>query len=706
MHGGDSKKLQDRLRSERALKRARQRAQRAQNPAQPSPCMSLINDLQRCPLNKPPVFYDERKTQEPGNDDPKIANNGIEYDYSKLSIRELFDDYGTAARKESIYGKQKTRQSYIYIISKVIDGRTFFKIGYSDIASKAVVGVRLESHKTTLIPGLKNIGFKLHYLFFYDRLVLGSDSTSYAHLIEQELHKYLRNHKEYSTYIIHYPSSRPSEWYLPSAGKFQEFMKYVLYFISVQIPKPKHAYHFSRQNNKDKRIYMDKFFPKTTPANIREFRHDFSEQMAQIKVTQKEEKSQIQLKKGSLQYFRDALLTIKEEGPPLGDDVEIKKVIFYNKATTSLLKSREYYVLLSSMGYNYKTLNAFIPLLGKASLINEGGDDDDDDLYVAHIGKVLQKMDQLDTIDNYGLRSNLNHYNNEGIQRAKVSYMSTFSDRVAIPINELSWLIGRYLKDTSGKTYTVTELHSPAKQADQVDEASCVEVDAKTLKKKKANAKKANIFTVIHLVVDYHDSKPPSLKLNADYGKEMKHMNPNNAKFSLHDFITIKKGFYEDPDTKEPINVAYDGIITAIEHKLWAPNKPPELCYDILFADGSEWFHTTASIDKNASLKSPNYEQQQERFLSKIKGSQQVRAKYIMEKLGFRGAMNDNDDDLLNNLSPVVTTRKRTRKKSPTKAKKVAPKTNKKKKTASPKKKTSTQKKRPKRNQKPKSQKK
>ena len=162
-------------------------------------CVNLGKDLEMCPIAMKKKLYESRKTQKSGKDDKKIAKNGIEYDYDKISIRELFDDYGTAAKKESIFGQKKNRQSYIYIISKVIDGRTFFKIGYSDIANNAVVGVRLESHKTTLIPGLKNIGFKLHYLFFYDRLIYGGE-TSYAHLIEQELHKYLRNNKKYQNH--------------------------------------------------------------------------------------------------------------------------------------------------------------------------------------------------------------------------------------------------------------------------------------------------------------------------------------------------------------------------------------------------------------------------------------------------------------------------------------------------------------------------
>ena len=194
-------------------------------------CVNLTNEMQICPLNNKKQKYEERKTQPSGKDDEKIKKMVLNTT-CKHSIR-LFDDHGISIKKDSLYGMKKNRQSYIYIISKVIDNRTFFKIGYSDIANNAVVGVRLESHKTTLIPGLKNIGFKLHYLFFYDRLLYGSE-TSYAHLIEQELHKFLRNHKEYKTFVIHYPSSRPSEWYLPDEGKYQEFMDYVLHFLSVQ----------------------------------------------------------------------------------------------------------------------------------------------------------------------------------------------------------------------------------------------------------------------------------------------------------------------------------------------------------------------------------------------------------------------------------------------------------------------------------------
>ena len=192
--------------SERLKRRERRQEIKDGMAAASNACLNLANDLQVCPLPHKKTAYETRKTQKSGKDDDEVKNHGVDYDYDKVSIRELFDDFGVAAKKESLLGEKKNRQSYIYIISKVIDGRTFFKIGYSDIAANAVVGVRLESHKTTLIPGLKNIGFKLHYLFFYDRLVYGGES-SYAHLVEQELHKYLRNNQEYKSFIIHYPSS-------------------------------------------------------------------------------------------------------------------------------------------------------------------------------------------------------------------------------------------------------------------------------------------------------------------------------------------------------------------------------------------------------------------------------------------------------------------------------------------------------------------
>ena len=618
------------LKSDRLKRRERREAIKENH------CVNLGKDLEMCPIATKKKLYESRKTQKSGKDDKKIAKNGIEYDYDKISIRELFDDYGTAAKKESIFGQKKNRQSYIYIISKVIDGRTFFKIGYSDIANNAVVGVRLESHKTTLIPGLKNIGFKLHYLFFYDRLIYGGE-TSYAHLIEQELHKYLRNNKKYQSYIIHYPSSRPSEWYLPDNGKFEDFMDYVLYFISVQVPKPKQAYWFLRHRNKDKRLSMDDFFPVSTPEDIREFRHDFASEMAQVKITQKVEKSKTQMKKGSLTYFKDALLNVRENKPPLGSDIEIKDVVFYNKTTTSLLKSREYYVLLSSPTKPYSWLNQFIPILGKSELVGK----EDDTYFVSHIGRVLEKMKEINTIDLYELRSNLNHYDGICIEEAKSRYMTVFEESVSIPKKDLSWLQGRYLKDKEQKVYKVEVLHTLSNNATKVDKATCVEVDETTLKERTPKVSiKGNIFTIIHLVIEYHDNNPPSLSLKDNYYTEMKHMNPHNTKFKLHDFIVIKEGYYKDPETSEPIMEKYDGLITNIEIKLWKKGENPALCYDILFEDGSEWFHLADSIDKNAKLKhkknSRVYKKAQKEFLGSIKGPLQASAQHMMEILGYR----------------------------------------------------------------------
>jgi hypothetical protein len=599
-------------------------------------CVNLTNEMQVCPIPQKKTAYESRKTQKSGKDDDEIKKDGVDYDYDKISIRELFDDFGVAAKKESLFGEKKPRQSYIYIISKVIDGRTFFKIGYSDIASNAVVGVRLESHKTTLIPGLKNIGFKLHYLFFYDRLVYGGE-TSYAHLVEQELHKYLRKHKEYKAYIIHYPSSNPSEWYLPDEGKFREFMDHVLYFIGVQVPEPKQAYWFIKNKGKEKRLNKDAFFPETTPEDIYEFRHDFSAQMAQVKITQRIEKSQQQLKKGTLSHFKGSLLSSKAS-PPLGDDVKIEGVVFYSKATTSLLKSREYYVVLSALTLSFQQLNQFIPILGKAELV---GRDDDDEEYVTHISHVLRKMNELKTLDMYELKSNFHFYDDAPIQNAKSSFMTTFHENVSIPKKDLNWMIGRYLKDANEKTYVVELLVTLSNNATKVDRVNCVEVDGKTLKPQTPKKTKiANVFTVIHLVVEYHDNKIPSLELGANYKEKMKHLNPANTKFAVHDLITIQKGYYVEQNTNTPIQKEFDGLITNIEMKQWKKGETPALCYDILFQDGSEWFHTTDSIDKKSKLKhgkgTTAYKTAQKTFLGRIKGPLQASAEYIMEVLGFK----------------------------------------------------------------------
>ena len=120
----------------------------------------------------------------------------------------------------------------------------------------------------------------------------------------------------------------------------------------------------------------------------------------------------------------------------------------------------------------------------------------------------------------------------------------------------------------------------------------------------------------------------------------MKHLNPANTKFAVHDLITIQKGYYVEQNTETPIQKEFDGLITNIEMKQWKKGETPALCYDILFEDGSEWFHTTDSIDKKSKLKhtkgSVAYKKAQKTFLGKIRGPLQATAEYIMEVLGFK----------------------------------------------------------------------
>ena len=102
-----------------------------------------------------------------------------------------------------------------------------------------------------LVTGLENSGFKLHYLFFY-RWIHGSYNKTYANKIELDLHDVLRNHENYKSHVIHMPSSKPSEWYLPHSGDYESFLN-LFWTLSVQVPAPEDAFEFYVVNNMDVR---------------------------------------------------------------------------------------------------------------------------------------------------------------------------------------------------------------------------------------------------------------------------------------------------------------------------------------------------------------------------------------------------------------------------------------------------------------------
>ena len=120
-----------------------------------------------------------------------FQNQGIDYSTTEQLVSELFDDEHFPQKIRTFQDEEPVDviRSYIYIISKVVDGRTFIKIGMSNFEARQKLATRLESAQTFLIPGLENGGFKLHNIFFYRREAKHVASTPFAQLVEQGLHK-------------------------------------------------------------------------------------------------------------------------------------------------------------------------------------------------------------------------------------------------------------------------------------------------------------------------------------------------------------------------------------------------------------------------------------------------------------------------------------------------------------------------------------
>ena len=102
--------------------------------------------------------------------------------------------------------------TYIYVISKEIDGKTYFKVGEGGKGESKGVG-RLGDAQTYLIPGLEDGGYKVHFVFFF-RKNLHVNSLYIGQYIERNIHKILRSY--FNPINISYPNGEPSEWYLLS----------------------------------------------------------------------------------------------------------------------------------------------------------------------------------------------------------------------------------------------------------------------------------------------------------------------------------------------------------------------------------------------------------------------------------------------------------------------------------------------------------
>lgn len=114
-------------------------------------------------------------------------------------------------KKFGKYANPTTPTTYIYIISKVVDSITYYKVGEGGKGESKGSG-RLGDAQTFLIPGLEeDAGYKVHYVFFF-RKNLHYNSIHIGQHIEKNIHKILKRY--FKPTNISYPNGETSEWYL------------------------------------------------------------------------------------------------------------------------------------------------------------------------------------------------------------------------------------------------------------------------------------------------------------------------------------------------------------------------------------------------------------------------------------------------------------------------------------------------------------
>jgi hypothetical protein len=569
-----------------------------------------------------------RKNQKVGvgkmkSDSAYITNKGIQYFEDKALIRDLFVQDIQPLPMTNDYGTKKVRRSYIYIISKKVDDRTFIKIGFSTLDQRSTSSSRFKSFHTSLIPGLRNIGFRVHYLFFYIGEIYGSDQTTYAQNIEQDLHGVLRNDKHYKNHVIHYPSNKESEWYLPGDGDYESFLSFVLNYLSVQVPAPEEAYKFYEVNGIDHRESKDVFFKKVDRDEIIKYRKDYHEYRKEIRIKEKESEMKKERTKGKREYFIEKLITNASMSyPPLGKDIQIHDVIRYNKISTPIMKHGEFYVQMKTH-LSLSEIQKIVFVHGDFEL--EGTTMKG---FYTHIFDFLVAMNEINTLEKYDLTSNYNYYNTAPIERAKATLLAEerTEDKVAkIPKQDILWMKGRQLKDKSDEIYTVVDFVSS-----ETDARKAVNVLCQRDSDPDDEKVQANIFTVARLIIEYHENDVPSMMLTDDFKREEIPIIENTA-YNEYTLIKFNPNFFTNEETNEKINETYTGLIT--KKYVYFFDKEYTMFYDVLF-ESQEWRLKASAVDDNSRVVRGN--DAKIIFLESVKGNLSIKAKYILDKLGLK----------------------------------------------------------------------
>lgn len=562
-------------------------------------------------------FYQRRKTQKKGRDSASIKNDGIDYNGSDPLISELFDTDLLPTEIKTKSSVEKLKRSYIYIISKKIDGRTFLKIGVSNTTS-----LRLGSLQTALVPGLKNIGFRLHYLFFYKHESSDGSST-FAENIEQHLHKLLRNHDSYKNMVIHFPTNKPSEWYLPD--EYRDFIEFILSFISVQTPAPEEGYHFFVKNNKNTREFKTEFLREVTRQEVLQYRRDHIKVKEGIMIERKLTQEQNLFKKGSKAYFVKKLI-----GSPidvLGGDYIVGDIYYHKGKTDSVRLHGNYYAKISrkvsktKKHKNDSDIESFIQL----SYSEKVGDETN---YWTHIFNLLGKMKEIGTLEPAGLLSNFNHYFSQPIVDAKRLVSSFSNTDVTLKQSQVEWIIGRHVTDKNDRVYVANSL-SKVTSSGYIDKVIFAPVDSKTMLRE-ADGKEisSNVIVAMTLAIEHYENKAPSYDIDEDYDK----LGETKTKYRMYDFVKFDENYFKDFETNEPIQDEFIGIIMQNYDKFDKETEQYKNYYDVLFED-EMWRLESDSVEQNS--KEFSNPVKKKKFVARLKNERKLISK-VMKELGLK----------------------------------------------------------------------
>ena len=210
----------------------------------------------------------------------------MEFDGSSRLIQDLFDPV--------IINGRNTPKTYVYVFSKVIDGHTYYKIG----EGKRTIS-RVSSAQTYLMR------FKIEYLIFYGQSPYREEYNTQT---EKLIHKIFRH--KYDTYVIHFKSGNPSEWYRPPKNKTREFFQDMLGIIGVVRPKPIEAYKMTSTDLTD----IMKSLKST--RSYEKYAVDLKKQLEDIKVVKKANQKNRESTVGNQAYYQNRMIghIFKDDG--------------------------------------------------------------------------------------------------------------------------------------------------------------------------------------------------------------------------------------------------------------------------------------------------------------------------------------------------------------------------------------------------------